>query len=48
MKLVLGTVVGISPGEFVLDGDLASPPQNGAERPLSFRPMFIGAKRLDG
>jgi len=27
MKLVLGTVVGLSPGEFVLDGDPAPPPK---------------------
>jgi len=29
MKLVLGMVVGLSPGEFVLDGDPASFPQKG-------------------
>jgi len=30
----------LGPGDFVLDGDLAPPP--------NFRPMFIAAKRLDG
>ena len=33
MKLVLGMVVGLSPGEFVLDGDPASLPQK-AQSPL--------------
>jgi len=31
--MVLGTEVGLSPGDFVLDGDPA--------RPQNFRPMFI-------
>ena len=38
MKLVLGMVVGLSPGEFVLDGDPAPLPQKG-QRPL---PNFKG------
>ena len=29
MKLVLGMVVGLSPGDFVLDGDPAPPPPKG-------------------
>ena len=29
MKLVLGMVIGLSPGEFVLDGDPAPLPQKG-------------------
>ena len=48
MKLLLGMVVGLSPGAFVLDGDPAPFPQKGAERPLpNFRPISIVAKRLD-
>ena len=39
--------VGLSPGDFVLDGDPVPPPKKGAEPP-NFRPMFIVAKRLDG
>jgi len=38
MKLVLGMVVGLSPGEFVLDGDPAHLPQKG-QKPL---PNFKG------
>jgi len=33
IKMPLGMEVGVSPGDFVLDGDPA--------RPLNFRPMFI-------
>jgi len=29
MKLILGMVVGLSPGEFVLDGDSAPSPKRG-------------------
>jgi len=43
----LGMEVGLGPGEFVLDGDLAPPPQKGAEPP-NFRPMFIVAKLTAG
>ena len=39
MKLILGMVVGLSPGEFVLDGDQPLPPTKGAE-PL---PNFKGS-----
>ena len=39
---------GLGPGDFVLDGDLAPPPQRGGGEPPNFRPMFIAAKRLDG
>ena len=42
----LGMEVGLSPGDFVLDGDPA-PPQKVAE-PANFRPTSIVAKRLDG
>jgi len=41
----LGMEVGLSPGDFVLDGDRAHPPsQKGGEargRTPNFRPMFI-------
>ena len=43
----LGTDVGLSPGDFVLDGDPVPPPKKGAEPP-NFWPMFIVAKWLDG
>ena len=39
--------VGLSPGDFVLDGDPVPPPHKGGGAP-NFRPMFIVAKRLDG
>ena len=32
MKLILGMVVGLSPGEFVLDGDPAPSPKGGRGR----------------
>jgi len=38
----LGMEVGLSPGDFVLDQDPASPPQKRAETP-NFRPMSIVA-----
>jgi len=45
----LGTDVGLSPGDFVLDGDPLRLPKKGRGAPLpNFRPMFIVAKRLDG
>jgi len=46
--MALGMKVGLSPGDFVLDGDPA-PPQKGVEAPLlpNFRPISIVAKRLD-
>jgi len=46
MKLVLGMEVGLSPGDFVSDGEPLPLPKKGAEPP-NFRPMFIVAKRLD-
>jgi len=39
MKLVLGMVVGLIPGDFVLDGEPA-PPQKGAEPPPQFSAHF--------
>jgi len=47
IKMPLGMDVGLKPGDFVLDGDPAPPPQKGADPP-NFRPMFIATKRLDG
>jgi len=41
-------VVGLSPGDFVLDGDPASIPPKGGRAPLpNFRPISIVAKQLD-
>jgi len=47
MKLVLGVEVGLSQGDFVLDGDPAHLSQKGTEPLLDFRPISIVAKRLD-
>ena len=49
MKLVLGMEVGLSPGDFVVDGDPVPFPQKGGGRsPLpNFRPISIVAKLLD-
>ena len=45
----LGMDVGLSPGDFVLDGDpVTLPPKGGAPFPANFWPMFIVAKWLDG
>jgi len=47
MKLVLGMEVGLSPYDFVLDGDPVPFFQKGAEPPVpNFRPTSIVAKRL--
>ena len=47
-KMPLGTEIGLVPGDFVLDGDLAPPPQRGGgEPPPNFWPMSNVAKRLD-
>jgi len=40
----LGMEVGLSPGDFVLDGDTVPPPQKGAEPP-NFRPTSVAVKR---
>ena len=48
MKLVLGMEVGLSPGDFVLDGDPAPLPRRGRSPLPNFRPISIVAKRLDG
>ena len=48
IKMALGTEVGLSPGDFVLDVDPAlTITQKGAEPPPNFRPISIVAKRLD-
>jgi len=47
MKLLLGMVVGLSPGTFVLDGDPAPLSQMEAEPLPNFWPISIVAKRLD-
>ena len=41
--MVLGMEVGLSPGDFVLDGDPAPPPKGGG--PPNFRPMSITGLR---
>ena len=46
--MALGMEVGLSPGDFVLDGDPAARPQKGGRGPLpNFRPISIVAERLD-
>ena len=47
IKMPLGTEVGLSPDDFVLDRDPASPPLKGHSAP-NFRPMSVVYKRLDG
>jgi len=47
MKVVLGMEVGLSPGDFVLDGDPVPFPQKGGGALPNFRPISIVAKRLD-
>ena len=40
IKMSLGMEVGLSPGDFVLDGHTAPPPQKGAEAPAQFSAHF--------
>jgi len=47
IKMILGMAVGLSQGDFVLDGDPAPFPKKGAEPP-NFRLISTVAKRLDG
>jgi len=47
IKMKLGTQVGLSPGNIVLDGDPAPPPPKEGAAP-NFRPMYVVAKWLDG
>ena len=44
--MALGMEVGLSPGDFVFDGDAAPLPNKGAEPLPNFRPMSIAAKQL--
>jgi len=46
IRIPLGTEVGLSLGDIVLDGDPALPPLKG--RTPNFRPMSVVAKQLDG
>jgi len=48
--MALGTEVGLSPGDFVLDVYPVPFPQkvDGTPLPPNFWPMFMVAKRLDG
>jgi len=41
IKMLLGMVLGLSPGDFVLDGDPAPLPKKGAE-PQIFGPCLLG------
>jgi len=41
IKMPLGMEVGLGPGDFVLDGDPARPPQKGGKAP-NFRLMYCG------
>ena len=43
--MTLGMDIGLSPREFVLDGDPVFPPKKGDETP-NFRPMFIVSCRI--
>jgi len=47
-KVALGMEVGLGPGDFVFDGNQLPSEQRAHPPPLSFWPMFIVAKRLDG
>jgi len=44
----LGVEVDLGRGHIVLDGDPAPPPRKGHRPALTFRPISIVAKRLDG
>ena len=48
IKMAFGTEVGLNPGDFLFDGDPASPRKKGTPTSLNFWPMSIVAKRLDG
>ena len=44
----LGMEVDLGPGDFVLDGDPATPRKKAHALPSNFWPMSIVSKRLDG
>ena len=46
-QMPLGMEIGLDPGDFVSDGDPATPRKKGTPPP-NFWPMSIVAKRLDG
>ena len=47
INMPLGMEVGLSPGDFVLEGDPAPSPKRGGATLPKFRLIFIMAKRLD-
>ena len=47
IKMQLAMEVGLSPGDFVFDGDTATPRKKGTSTPTQFWPTSIVAKRLD-
>ena len=48
IKMPLGMELGLGAGDFVLDGDPASPPPKGHSLPPNFRPVSVAAKWLHG
>jgi len=48
IKMPLDMEVGLSPGDFVLDGNPAPPPPKRGSPLPNFRPMSTAVKRLDG
>jgi len=47
-KMLLGMEVGLGPGDFVFDGDPATPEKRAHPPPPNFWPMSIVDKQLDG
>jgi len=48
IKMPLGMVVGLGPGDIVLDGDQVPLPKKGAQQPSPIFGPYSVAKRLDG
>jgi len=46
--MALGMEVGLGPGEFVMDGDPATPRKEGTATPTQLLAHVYCAKRLDG
>jgi len=46
--MALGMEAGLGPGDFVFDGDPATPRTEGTPTTTQFWPMLIVTKRLDG